>query len=492
MVYNSQEPGSSGIAAGISQLVSGCPYAHKVTELTSKTTDWGRNTLYYLLFGSAECFREQMRIEPGIDRFFPEKEFPVGHKIKLRVVTDPSKIEKILKIARYSEIMTGGSEFDALAHVIGDKNPLTEITEAEHDKIKQYAMKTRFGANIINQNALKYFTFAKNFVKKEFSLADGNTLFNMTEILPCFTLGISSNIVFESENTFSDSKITSVIGKLEQFISEGMLGHVRHFVPGCLDHEKTKCMQTFDQVVKQIQYPEKQNNGFACTMKRDNFSDEQIASMIKTVLVVGSGTTKSTLISAIYELQKNPEYQEKLYQALVALDIPEFNEEELSDQSAEAYRKQIVDKLFKCEELKHFLLEVMRIHSPIPIQGRKTVTPIIIDDLIIPAGTTIYLTNFLANRDEANWENPSVFDPSRFENAENIKRFSPFSVGKNECMGRFHARITMMCFLYHFLMGYKIPPFDYGIDEVRMGDFFTHAFLRAIQAFLQLRKKMGN
>ncbi|MEC7838454.1 MAG: cytochrome P450 [Chlamydiota bacterium] len=314
--------------------------------------------------------------------------------------------------------------------------------------------------------------------------------------------------------------------------------------------------------------------------KKNKFDHDQIESMIKTILVIGSGTTKSTLNSAFYCLLKNPEYQERLYNTITALDLrvptteewqritrlelasatieeidlirniplkqpyPEeeirslhskkidsltaseaqkvdtYNHflttkklldkeaseltpeefEELKKLKLQFINEEIHEKLFKCTDLVNFFNEVMRMHTPIPVQARTAVDDMEIqydmegksEVLQIPKGTTVYLTAYQANNDEQYWENPLEFNPSRFNDSNVRKNFFPFSPGKNMCMGRFHANSALISLIYHIIMKYKILPPITQDGETKeqtfiMDDSFTYKFTKDLWIRLEPR-----
>jgi len=250
---------------------------------------------------------------------------------------------------------------------------------------------------------------------------------------------------------------------------------------------------------------------------REKFLPEHIIDMIKTILVIGSGTTKSGLISAVYCLLKYPKEQEKLFRAFAALNlsVPESEEWEslqeltlidtdentlewlknisedlITPQAAELRFKVIKDtplaefseedfdflkklkintiinevqnKLKNCEELNQFLDEVLRYYPPIPVQPRTTLTEIEINGETIPPGTTLFFANIFSWRDETRWPDPHKFDPSRFaDKSKLVQKTFPFGMGTNQCMGRFQAMATLKSFIYQLVMNFKIhPPLD--------------------------------
>lgn len=251
------------------------------------------------------------------------------------------------------------------------------------------------------------------------------------------------------------------------------------------------------------------------------FDQRQIADIVKTVLIIGSGTTKSAIVSSLYCLLQHPEEQEKLYLALKKLELnipteeelkafqsskldtinnwqfaglldidddminkdPRYEEyieirdiprEELNEEQFELIKHMklksvnnlIHSKLMKCPELEDFISEVMRMFPPIAVQARLAKQEVQVKDLTIPEGWTVFLANILSYNDETRWENPQTFNPSRFQDPS-TPRIHPFNYGINQCMGRFQALSSIKAILYTLLMKYKIlPPINIDDEEI--------------------------
>lgn len=60
----------------------------------------------------------------------------------------------------------------------------------------------------------------------------------------------------------------------------------------------------------------------------------------------------------------------------------------------------------------------------------------------IPKGTNIVVFTYGIQRDSEHYEDPHIFNPSRFENIDGKKPFSfiPFSAGPRNCIGKSFQR----------------------------------------------------
>lgn len=454
-----------------------CPYGNELV-------DWGVNSYNYLNFGLAETIKKAM-LDPETQTYYPIKQILLLQKIKLFVVTDPKYINEILQKLRYGDVYSGGNEFCILGNVIGTNSPLTEECKEAHQQEHDFANKYQFSAQVLKEKASTFHCIAKNFIQEHFNLSKTD-VFNISEILPKYPIEVSTQVIFNLDRKIQN--FDSLLSKLEKILNDSLLYHLKAFIPECIDLTKKQSKEELESIVNEILNYSQHNDNFIKKMLDENFSPNVVTSMIKTILVIGSGTTKSTLISAIYCLLKNPEYQETLYTCFSALDIDEETPNELLYSSLftklSSSNSNIEGNLNAAQEVECFLFEVMRLHSPIPVQARQNKIDLEIGDVKIKKGSTLFLANFLSYTDSKNWEDAHLFNPSRFAGEDGLlkrKNFRPFNWGRNICMGRNFANFMLVNFIYHFVMKYKIvPPTDLLEEPIeqnlKMSDAFTFAF----------------
>uniref|UniRef100_A0ACD5UXF2 Uncharacterized protein n=1 Tax=Avena sativa TaxID=4498 RepID=A0ACD5UXF2_AVESA len=115
--------------------------------------------------------------------------------------------------------------------------------------------------------------------------------------------------------------------------------------------------------------------------------------------------------------------------------------------------------------MRMVIKEVLRLHPPFPLLlPRETREDCEIMGYNIPKGTNIYINAFAISRDPVFWDNPTEFNPERFEN-NNVNydgthfKFTPFGSGRRICPGIFFAtstiEIALANLLYHF--DWKLP-----------------------------------
>lgn len=450
------------------------------------TFDWGLNTCSFVMSRSAKWLNGKMKI-PESESYYAYKVISVAHMKKLIVITDPEMMDRVLLELRDGKTFSGGAEFNALSEAIGKHNPLTEKIDEHRKKEKSLALNNNFGYHIIRKKTPIFLKIAKEFIEKNFNFENDQMIYSASDFLPKYILRVTPETIFNIK--YGLCEISDSLSNLEQMVSDTILCKPRRLFRE-LDSTNRKSKEELNRIVKQILELPRDDENLISKMQDENLDPTQIESMIKTVLMIGFGTTKSTLTSALYSLLQNPNYQEQLYTALIDLDLPSLDDLDLEDN--EAYTKRIYDNLIKCKEINNFLLEVMRIYTPIPVQSRKSVVETTIGELNIPANTTVYLAPYLSHIDEKYWENPLQFNPSRFNDEAIKKKFHPFSTGQNICMGRFHALSSMISFIYFLVINFRIvPPTDEEgreiIQELEMADNFTYQFDKDLKISLKRR-----
>lgn len=238
---------------------------------------------------------------------------------------------------------------------------------------------------------------------------------------------------------------------------------------GCCIKEHLK--EAFAIVEKMIQEAE---NG----VKR--FTVSQLASMAMTSIIIGSGAIRSTLVSALYLLVKNPHELNRLQKELQSFDYEIPSEEEYW-QLEEKERTCLNKKLFKlfsaCSLLQNVLKETYRLYPAVAVVARTSKVDLDFGDVKIKKGTQIYGSAYHMNRDAGcyektceseecqnsahRWIEPLKFDPDRFLNKE-TPFMAPFNLKNTLCVGNHFAAQEMMIYLVELLRTINI---QYGYDE---------------------------
>ncbi|KAF2305586.1 hypothetical protein GH714_006897 [Hevea brasiliensis] len=165
----------------------------------------------------------------------------------------------------------------------------------------------------------------------------------------------------------------------------------------------------------------------------------------KDMLTAGSHTSSSSVEWAFSELLKNPNLMEEA-QAEVRRVFD---------------RKGTVDEtgIHELKFLKSVIKETLRLHPPLCLNPRESITSCEINGYIIPAKTKILINIWAIGRDPKYWIQAESFNPKRFLDSSIDYRgldfeYIPFGSGRRICPGISFAlaniELVLAQLLYHF------------------------------------------
>jgi len=160
-------------------------------------------------------------------------------------------------------------------------------------------------------------------------------------------------------------------------------------------------------------------------------TDEQAYDEVITLLSAGIETSALAMAWLFHELAEHPDVADRLHTELDEVlagrpvtfdDVPKL-----------AYTQQVVN-----ETLRRY---------PIWILMRRTVRPVHLGGVRLPAGTEVTISPHALHHDPANFPDPDRFDPDRWapERVGDIPRgaYLPFGAGNRMCVGNAFAHLEM-------------------------------------------------
>ncbi|XP_062034075.1 cytochrome P450 4F2-like [Lepus europaeus] len=180
-------------------------------------------------------------------------------------------------------------------------------------------------------------------------------------------------------------------------------------------------------------------------------SDEDIRAEADSFMFAGHDSTASSLTWILYNLAKHPEYQERCRKEVREL---------LRDRGGEEIEW---DDLAQLPFLTMCIKESLRLHPPLLGISRSCTQDMRLPDgRVIPKGVICFINIFGTHHNPAVWQDPEVYDPSRFE-PEKVKdrsplAFIPFSAGPRNCIGQTFAMIEMKVALVLLLLHFRFLP----------------------------------
>ncbi|PSS17231.1 Ent-kaurene oxidase [Actinidia chinensis var. chinensis] len=162
-----------------------------------------------------------------------------------------------------------------------------------------------------------------------------------------------------------------------------------------------------------------------------NLSEKQMAMLLWEVIIETSDTTLVTTEWAMYELAKNPNLQDRLYEEIGRVCG--------SDNVTE-------EKLCQLPYLSAVFHETLRKHSPVPVIPLRYVhEDTELGGYYVPAGSEIAINIYGCNMDEKHWESPEEWNPERFldetKDHMDLHKTMAFGGGKRMCAGSLQAML---------------------------------------------------
>ncbi|KAI3518657.1 hypothetical protein L1887_07464 [Cichorium endivia] len=175
------------------------------------------------------------------------------------------------------------------------------------------------------------------------------------------------------------------------------------------------------------------------------FTETEIANNILLLLFSGHDTSTVTITLVIKSLGEYPDVYDKVLTEQL----------EISKGKAEG-------EMLKWEDVQkmryswNVVSEVMRINPTVVGSYREALVDFEYAGYTIPKGMKLYWSSGSTHKDVANFEDPTRFDPSRFEGTgPNPFTYTPFGGGPRMCLGKEFAKMEVLIFLHNIVTNLK-------------------------------------
>ncbi|XP_047225844.1 sterol 26-hydroxylase, mitochondrial-like isoform X1 [Girardinichthys multiradiatus] len=192
-------------------------------------------------------------------------------------------------------------------------------------------------------------------------------------------------------------------------------------------------------------------------LSNTQMSIKDVYASITELLLAGVDTTSNTLTWALYQLSKNPEIQDRLYEEVSTL-VP-------ADRIPTA--AEVTGMLF----LRAVVKETLRMYPVVPTNARIiTEKPISVSGFQFPKNTSFTFCHYAISHDENTFPESFKFKPERWlrDGRQRPNPFGsiPFGYGVRSCVGRRIAELEMYLVLFRLIRQFEVEP-DPTVGELK-------------------------
>lgn len=175
--------------------------------------------------------------------------------------------------------------------------------------------------------------------------------------------------------------------------------------------------------------------------------DVELRDVILNMMVAGRDTTAAALSWTVFELTRPGRG------AMVDRIVAEVK-------SICVQGDYSIDKIQQLSYLHAFVMEVLRLHPSVPVDGKFSVkADILPDGTKIPAGAMVVYAPYAMGRFQDNWgPDAEEFNPERFVERKEPSTFlfTAFNAGPRLCLGRSQALVTIKTTIARLMSKYEI------------------------------------
>jgi cytochrome P450 len=157
-------------------------------------------------------------------------------------------------------------------------------------------------------------------------------------------------------------------------------------------------------------------------------TDQQVRDEVVTMFLAGHETTASSLSWTWYLVAQHPEVEARLLEEL-----------ETVLGAGGALRRPTIADISCLRYTEMVIKESLRLYPSIWGFGREALYDCEIDGFFVPAGTTLFMSEWVIHRDPRYFEQPEQFNPDRWADAstKSLPKFAyfPFGGGPRLCIG---------------------------------------------------------
>ncbi|WP_052597433.1 cytochrome P450 [Aureispira sp. CCB-QB1] len=284
------------------------------------------------------------------------------------------------------------------------------------------------------------------------------TQVQLTDEMNFLTLDIVTKCLFGTELKTDYSKIQQAVTIENEYLAERIMTPFKppFWVPTSKNRAYRKARAYSSSLILNIikdrqENPSTHNDLLSMLMNAEDedtgekMSNQQLKDESITIFVAGHETTANALSWTFYLLTQHPDKLKILQQEIdtVLQDKPPTfqNLKELT------YTQMVLE-------------ESMRLYPPAWTIVRKVAHETTMDGYLFKKDTRLILDVYMLHRHPDYWENPTAFEPERFESNQKKKRhkyaYIPFGAGQRMCIGNSFAMMEMKVVLTLLLQQFNL------------------------------------
>ena len=152
----------------------------------------------------------------------------------------------------------------------------------------------------------------------------------------------------------------------------------------------------------------------------------QVRDECVTILLAGHETIANALTYALFLMAQHPGHAQRVRAEVDQIAGP---------------RELGADNFDQLVFTRCVVAESMRLYPPVWVLGRTITQPCSVGPYTAPAGSILFVSQYLLHRDSRFFPAPTTFDPDRFRERSQVPRFAyfPFGLGPRRCIGEAFA-----------------------------------------------------
>uniref|UniRef100_A0ACD5V2Y8 Uncharacterized protein n=1 Tax=Avena sativa TaxID=4498 RepID=A0ACD5V2Y8_AVESA len=347
------------------------------------------------------------------------------------------KLTKALSVLSRDKVMVATSDYDEF-HKMGKRSVMMGLLGSSAQSQFRDTRKQMMD-NMIS--TFRTLVVRDSHATKNFRKVFRDELFRLT-MIQCFGEDVSSVYVEEFGREISKEEICQIIVvDMMKCVTEV---DWRDFFPYLswipnksfdtrvitTESRRTAVMQAIiTQQKERIERGEARVSYLDFLLAENTLTDEQLMMLVWEVVVAGTDNTLMTSEWAMYELAKNPEKQDRLYQ-----EIQEVCGDDMVTE----------DHLPRLPYLNAVFHETLRLHSTATLLPPRFVhETTTLAGYQVPAGSEVIVNVYGCNMDKEQWEEPEEWRPERFLdgmfNVADMYKTMTFGAGRRICVGSAQA-----------------------------------------------------